>query len=97
MPRSLLNNDVLFCQLKLFFLLTTYSVAKLITPSGANEDLNLNADLFVMYGVGPNGTGAAALAPHVLGPQGNPRLSDDRINAAVDNNVPVPVPVSIYI
>ena len=80
----------------MFFLLTTYSVAKRIAPSGANEDLNLNASLFVMYGVGPTGTGAAALAAHVLGSQGNPRLSDDRINAAVDNNVPVSAPVSTY-
>ena len=63
-----------------------YSVAKQIAPSGANEDLNLNAGLFVMYGVGPTGTGAAALARHNLGAAGNPRLSNERINAAMDNN-----------
>ena len=40
-----------------------------------------------MYGVGPTGTGAQALARHVLGPAGNPLLSNENINAAVDRNV----------
>ena len=55
-------------------------MAKRIAASGANEDLDLNADLFVMYGVGPDGTGANALASHLQGPAVNPLLSDDRVN-----------------
>ena len=70
-----------------------HSVAKQIAPSGANEDLDLNADLFVMYGVGPTGTGAQALSIHNTG-AGNPLLSNERINAAMDNNVAVVAPVS---
>ena len=47
-----------------------------------------------MYGVGPTGTGAAALAPHNFG-AGNPLLSNERNNAAMDNNVGLVAPVSI--
>ena len=76
--------------------LSYHSVAKLIAPSGANEDLNLNADLFIMYGVGPTGSGANALLSHIQGPEGNPALSDQRINAAIDNIAVLPAPVSFY-
>ena len=47
-----------------------------------------------MYGVGPTGSGAQALLPHDLGAAGNPLLSNERINAAMDNNVIVVAPVS---
>ena len=48
-----------------------------------------------MYGVGPTGTGAAALELHNLGAAGNPLLSNERINAVMDNNVGLVAPVSI--
>ena len=59
--------------------------AKRIAATDANQDLNLNADLFVMYGVGPTGSGAQALNSHVQGAAGNPLLSADRVNAMVDS------------
>ena len=66
------------------------SVAKRIAPSDANQDLDLNADLFVMYGVGPTGTGAASLSIHNTG-AGNPLLSEQRMNPAVDSRLSAPV------
>ena len=59
--------------------------AKRIAATDANQDLNLNADLFIMYGVGPTGSGAQALNSHVQGAAGNPLLSADRVNAVVDS------------
>ena len=47
-----------------------------------------------MYGVGPTGNGAQALPAHIFGVAGNPLLSNERINAAMDNNVVVVAPVS---
>ena len=38
-----------------------------------------------MYGVGPDGSGAQALSSHIQGAAGNPLLSADRVNAAVDS------------
>ena len=49
----------------LFFIY--HSVSKRIAPSDANQDLDLDANLFVMYGVGPTGTGAQALSVHNTG------------------------------
>ena len=66
-----------------------HSVAKRIAPSDANQDLDLNADLFIMYGVGPTGTGAAALSSHNFG-SGNPMLSS-RINPVVGGGPTAPV------
>ena len=56
------------------------SVAKQIAPAGTDEDLDLNADLYVMYGVGPGRSGASALGLHVTGPGGNPALSRRTFN-----------------
>ena len=68
------------------------SVAKQIAPSDADQDLNLNADLFVMYGVGPTGSGAQALQAHNLGPGANPLLSQGRFNPTADAGGDVPFP-----
>ena len=68
------------------------SVAKQIAPSDADQDLDLNTNLFVMYGVGPTGTGAQALAQHGLGPGLNPLLSQNRFIPAVDAGGDVPFP-----
>ena len=59
--------------------------SKRIAATDPNQDLDLNADLFVMYGVGPDGSGAQALSSHIQGAAGNPLLSVDRVNAVVDN------------
>ena len=67
-------------------------VAKQIAPSDANQDLNLNSPLFIMYGVGPNGNGANSLPPHNLGPGSNPILSQGRFNAALDAGGDNPFP-----
>ena len=60
------------------------SVAKQIAASDANQDLDLNVALFIMYGVGPTGTGVAALRTHITGAGNNPLLSQQRLNPAVD-------------
>lgn len=50
-------------------LLSPCRVAKQIAASGTNEDLDLNTDLFVMFGVDPNETpGSGALSMHAVGP-----------------------------
>ena len=67
-------------------------VAKQIAPSDLNQDLNLNSDLFIIYGVGPTGNGAGSLLPHNLGPGGNPLLSQGRFNAAADAGGDIPFP-----
>ena len=74
------------------YFLFVCSVAKQIAPSDANQDLNLNADLFVMYGVGPTGSGAQALQAHNLGPGANPILSQGRFNPTADAGGDVPFP-----
>ena len=67
-------------------------MAKQIAPGDVDTDLDLNNDLFVLYGVGPTGTGAAALLPHNLGPGGNPLVSGGRVNAVADAGAAVPFP-----
>ena len=67
-----------------------HSVAKQIAPSDANQDLDLNADLFIMFGVGPTGTGAAALSAHNFG-SGNPIILSSRINPVVVGGPTAPV------
>ena len=57
--------------------------AKRIAATDINQDLDLNAEFFVMYGVGPDGTGASSLATHVQGPGGNPLLSGNAVNVVV--------------
>ena len=69
-----------------------FSVAKQIAPGDADQDLNLNDNLFVMYGVGPTGSGAGSLPPHALGPGGNPLLSQGRFNPVLDAGGDVPFP-----
>ena len=71
--------------LLMFAFLFAHSVAKQIAPSGdANEDLNLNnPNLYIMYGVGPNGGGAGALPIHNTG-AGNPTLSIRTFNPVID-------------
>jgi hypothetical protein len=38
-----------------------------------------------MYGIGPTGSGAQALNSHITGAGGNPLLSANTVNAAVDS------------
>ena len=59
--------------------------AKRIAATDANQDLDLNNELFVMYGIGPDGTGAQALATHIQGAGGNPLITTDRVNIVVGN------------
>ena len=57
-------------------------MAKQIAPSGTGEDLNLDdPNLYVMYGIGPDGTGAGSLSQHNTGAS-NPALSLGTFNPA---------------
>ena len=78
------SRDNVYKTLVMFAFLSAHSVSKQIAPSGdANEDLNLdNPNLYIMYGVGPNGAGAGALPTHITG-AGNPTLSTGTFNPAV--------------
>ena len=71
-----------------------YSIAKQIALAGTDEDLDLNADLYIMYGVGPGRSGASALGSHVIGPGGNPALSRGRFNPAQDSGEETAFPMS---
>ena len=69
-------------------------MAKRIAPSGGNEDLNLNdPNIYVMYGIGPEASGAGPLSVHNTG-AGNPVLTTGTFNPAVSagdgsNNFPM--------